>query len=55
MVFLLLVALVIGGIYLFRRDHPVEQGPVNIALKRLIWALGAALLVAALIHNAVTS
>ncbi|WP_155290806.1 hypothetical protein [Rhodococcoides fascians] len=39
MVLLLLVALVIGGIYLFRRDHPVEQGPVNIALKRMIWGL----------------
>ncbi|CAH0318376.1 hypothetical protein [Rhodococcoides fascians] len=55
MVLLLLVALVIGGIYLFRRDHPVEQGPVNIALKRVAWALVTALVVAALIHNAVTS
>ncbi|WP_155293622.1 hypothetical protein [Rhodococcoides fascians] len=48
MVLLLLVALVIGGIYLFRRDHPVEQGPVNIALKRVIWVLVAIVVALAL-------
>ncbi|WP_179278165.1 hypothetical protein [Rhodococcus sp. 15-649-2-2] len=48
MVLLLLVALVIGGIYLFRRDHPVEKGPVNIALKRVIWALVAIVVALAL-------
>lgn len=52
MVLLLLVALVIGGIYLFRRDHPVEKGPVNIALKRMIWALVAVFVVIAIVNNA---
>lgn len=39
MVFLLLVALVIGGIYLFRRDRPIEKGPVNTFLVRMVWVL----------------
>ena len=53
MLLLLLVAVVVLGIYVFRRDHPVQKDAVNIALWRMIWGILAFLLVVGFIMNAV--
>lgn len=52
MLFLLLVAVVVLGIYVFRRDHPIQKDAVNIALWRMVWGLLAIFAVVVLIVSA---
>nr|WP_179278476.1 hypothetical protein [Rhodococcus sp. 06-418-1B] len=53
MLFLLLVAVIVLGIYVFRRDHPVQKDAVNIALWRMIWGILVVLVIAGMVMNAV--